>query len=183
MNWDNQPGIPGDQLNACAQLEIMLTLYGHGIVSNFGNRLSEEETRTWCTTLTPECESCSLVVEGPTSLFQSLTFLILSCQIFATAISTHVIRVFFSCTYPIYLQKWKIQRYCVIHIWITSAFDGAQCLTKKNQCNISIVRPIYVSAIVADVMAPGPRLNIKTVLSTYGDFHVKDKTAVRTSYL
>ena len=31
--------------------------------------------------------------------------------------------------------------------------------------------------------SPGPRLNIKTVLSTYGDFHVKDKTAVRTSYL
>ena len=29
----------------------------------------------------------------------------------------------------------------------------------------------------------GPSLNIKTVLSTYGDFHVKDKTAVRTSYL
>ena len=29
----------------------------------------------------------------------------------------------------------------------------------------------------------GPCLNIKTVLSTYGDFHVKDKTAVRTSYL
>ena len=29
----------------------------------------------------------------------------------------------------------------------------------------------------------GPRPNIKTVLSTYGDFHVKDKTAVRTSYL
>ena len=28
-----------------------------------------------------------------------------------------------------------------------------------------------------------PRLNINTVLSTYGDFHVKDKTAVRTSYL
>ena len=27
---------------------------------------------------------------------------------------------------------------------------------------------------------PGPRLNIKTVLSTYGDFHVKDKTAVRS---
>ena len=30
---------------------------------------------------------------------------------------------------------------------------------------------------------PGPRLNKKTVLSTYGDFHVKDKTAIRTSYL
>ena len=34
-----------------------------------------------------------------------------------------------------------------------------------------------------DQTEPGPRLNIKTVLSTYGDFHVKDKTAVRTSYL
>ena len=33
------------------------------------------------------------------------------------------------------------------------------------------------------LLEPGPRLNIKTVLSTYGDFHVKDKTAVRTSYL
>ena len=33
------------------------------------------------------------------------------------------------------------------------------------------------------VPASGSRLNIKTVLSTYGDFHVKDKTAVRTSYL
>ena len=32
-------------------------------------------------------------------------------------------------------------------------------------------------------MYAGPRLNIKTVLSSYGDFHVKDKTAVRTSYL
>ena len=31
--------------------------------------------------------------------------------------------------------------------------------------------------------ASGPRLNIKTVLSAYGVFHVKDKTAVRTSYL
>ena len=36
---------------------------------------------------------------------------------------------------------------------------------------------------VTGASPPGPRLNIKTVLSTYGDFHVKDKTAVRTSYL
>ena len=34
-----------------------------------------------------------------------------------------------------------------------------------------------------DIKPPGPCLNIKTVLSTYSDFHVKDKTAVRTSYL
>ena len=34
-----------------------------------------------------------------------------------------------------------------------------------------------------ETLESGGRLNIKTVLSTYGDFHVKDKTAVRTSYL
>ena len=39
----------------------------------------------------------------------------------------------------------------------------------------------YFSMMVATTT--GPRLNIKTVLSTYGNFHVKDKTAVRTSYL
>ena len=39
-------------------------------------------------------------------------------------------------------------------------------------------------AILKDMgILTGPRLNIKTVLSKYGDFHVKDKTAVRTSYL
>ena len=38
----------------------------------------------------------------------------------------------------------------------------------------------YIKALLHPA---GPRLNIKTVLSTYGDFHVKDKTAVRTSYL
>ena len=42
----------------------------------------------------------------------------------------------------------------------------------------------YTATILAAIKkASGPRLNIKTVLSTYGDFHVKDKTAVRTSYL
>ena len=40
---------------------------------------------------------------------------------------------------------------------------------------------LYCAAL--DPATPGPRLIIKTVLSTYGDFHVKDKTAVRTSYL
>ena len=33
------------------------------------------------------------------------------------------------------------------------------------------------------ITKPGPRLNIKTVFPGYGDSHVKDKTAVRTSYL
>ena len=38
-------------------------------------------------------------------------------------------------------------------------------------------------SVVGLFKSSGPRLNIKTVLSRYGDFHVKDKTAVRTSYL
>ena len=40
-----------------------------------------------------------------------------------------------------------------------------------------------ISFLAFPGLVSGPRLNIKTVLSTYGDFHVKDKTAVRTSYL
>ena len=42
------------------------------------------------------------------------------------------------------------------------------------------LHPTDMKSVVPEA---GPRLNIKTVLSTYGDFHVKDKTAVRTSYL
>ena len=42
---------------------------------------------------------------------------------------------------------------------------------------------LNVVAALLGFSASGPRLNIKTVLSKYGDFHVKDKTAVRTSYL
>ena len=48
---------------------------------------------------------------------------------------------------------------------------------------------VIMSAMLSEITgvsigcSSGPRLNIKTVLSTYGDFHVKDKTAVRTSYL
>ena len=54
--------------------------------------------------------------------------------------------------------------------------------------SISVSVPLIVCVTVCGhatirYYRSGPRLNIKTVLSTYGDFHVKDKTAVRTSYL
>ena len=48
---------------------------------------------------------------------------------------------------------------------------------------IRLLIPAGIKVILTDKEDPGPRLNIKTVLSTYGDIHVKDKTAVRTSYL
>ena len=56
-----------------------------------------------------------------------------------------------------------------------NAISDSHWNLKDDTCNLII--------ITAERPTPGPRLNIKTVLSTYGDFHVKDKTAVRTSYL
>ena len=58
-----------------------------------------------------------------------------------------------------------------------------QAIAFKNAVNkISAILFMRQSVHLSRPSA-GPRLNIKTVLSTYGDFHVKDKTAVRTSYL
>ena len=55
----------------------------------------------------------------------------------------------------------------------------ARCDDKHTEQQTSINTSSYHS----EFSQTGPRLNIKTVLFTYGDFHVKDKTAVRTSYL
>ena len=60
-----------------------------------------------------------------------------------------------------------------------------------NQCRVTVIGPFWTNFsetmrwwyVLFLAWVSGPRLNIKTVLSTYGDFHVKDKTAVRTSYL
>ena len=54
-------------------------------------------------------------------------------------------------------------------------------MTLRSRCHLRQ----YFDSLSSNLCSPelGPRLNIKTVLSTYGDFHVKDKTAVRTSYL
>ena len=57
---------------------------------------------------------------------------------------------------------------------------------KKTDRKLIKTRPIKQMFRYQNIMKnenPGPRLNIKTVSSTYGDFHVKDKTADRTSYL
>ena len=55
--------------------------------------------------------------------------------------------------------------------------------SSRRDRNINLHTVNNVTFAVASAWDPGPHLNIKTVLSTYGDFHVKDKTAVRTSYL
>ena len=50
-------------------------------------------------------------------------------------------------------------------------------ITLVKSCVLDLDHPL------SSASETGSRLNIKTVLSTYGDFHVKDKTAVRTTYL
>ena len=60
-------------------------------------------------------------------------------------------------------------------------FDNTEKKENNGPEEFSLVIPTTPAKLCT--MQYGPRLNTKTVLSTYGDFHVKDKTAVRTSYL
>ena len=68
-------------------------------------------------------------------------------------------------------------------VWFVTSAGGAvdSMMRMERAGRDANIRPNYVSWTNNKLY--GPRLNIKTVLSTYGDFHVKDKTAVRTSYL
>ena len=60
----------------------------------------------------------------------------------------------------------------------------AKPINIHNWCTHTMGEYTYGGRIYREsAMNPGPRLNIKTVLSTYGDSHVKDKMADRTSYL
>ena len=61
-------------------------------------------------------------------------------------------------------------------MYATGVIYSSTCVEYQPHINV-------VGRIIGYGWDTGPRLNIKTVLSTYGDFHVKDKTAVRTSYL
>ena len=72
---------------------------------------------------------------------------------------------------PLNLETWQWLGHTMLLYDALIERDILQCGTRNNNLGIT------------PHGASGPRLNIKTVLSTYGDFHVKDKTAVRTSYL
>ena len=63
-------------------------------------------------------------------------------------------------------------------LWVCNAgITPTLCVLAMSPCYGDTKTSRYGNAF----RITGPRLNIKTVLSTYGDFHVKDKTAVRTS--
>ena len=79
---------------------------------------------------------------------------------------------------------------CLVLRWVAETWlpDSLTVASPARRHGPSIMSDNdYVAIYVEDykwvLVVPGPRLNIETVLSTYGDFHVKDKTAVRTSYL
>ena len=67
--------------------------------------------------------------------------------------------------------------------WVIYGKDIAAKMMYQPQDHISFLLKVFCCPPELWHKGPGPRLNIKTVLSTYDDFHVKDKTAVRTSYL
>ena len=69
--------------------------------------------------------------------------------------------------------KEDLFQYCIFCDRDIVATTRIQELAKLKNANYII--NVFVTS--------GPRLNIKTVFPSYGDSHVKDKTAVRTSYL
>ena len=79
--------------------------------------------------------------------------------------------------------QWNVDQNSNIFIH-ENAFESVLCemasILSRPQCVNGLLSPDRHNAMSS---LTGPRLNIKTVLSMYGDFHVKDKTAVRTSYL
>ena len=79
------------------------------------------------------------------------------------------------------LQCINIQRLWCLLIWVnlTPGIIAVDDTTSGKY----VTETIDISGWHDQRSESGPLLNIKTVLSMYGDFHVKDKTAVRTSYL
>ena len=75
-----------------------------------------------------------------------------------------------------------ISQRCAINMWVWVGFMEDFLCTWNWCCQWTRIKPVMPS-LVWLWTSSGPRLNIKTVLFMYGDFHVKDKTAVRTSYL
>ena len=89
-----------------------------------------------------------------------------------------------------YVKKTMSKDSKSISIWEIYACRGRLCPPEARTAHkVFLKRQMHHDAKHAKCRArkcfwhSGPRLNIKTVLSTYGDFHVKDKTVVRTSYL
>ena len=83
-----------------------------------------------------------------------------------------------------YLNQWWQSYLSHTCIDVLCCIEWLSCREIKRWLEFSASLPVFsINRTFTLGKRPGPRLNIKTVLSTYGDFHVKDKTVVRTSYL
>ena len=70
---------------------------------------------------------------------------------------------------PLIIYMLKFAKTCVRILWLW-------CYEYRlNIRYVNYIRQIWGHHVVGNIA--GPRLDIKTVLSTYGDFHVKDKTS------
>ena len=102
----------------------------------------------------------------------------------------HSSQCYFIESEPYIVRKASLDEILCECSWLLSVFKNhilelkvsfSRKLSRKRYLLLEQSRCMHPFARVTH--CPGPRLNIKTVLSMYGDFHVKDKTAVRTSYL
>ena len=85
--------------------------------------------------------------------------------------------------YHIRITHFPNQAYIyILFCYIPFTLRGKPARNYKAEMSYTL-RIFHHTICIPKNMQPGPSLNIKTVLSRYGDFHVKDKTAVRTSYL
>ena len=88
---------------------------------------------------------------------------------------------------PIYfiffISRPRLGHHHITSVPYTCSTSVNNMCTGASKINVAYQTFITASILCSESCFSGPRLNIKTVLSTYGDFHVKDKTAVRTSYL
>ena len=100
------------------------------------------------------------------------------CVLRFTAVMA-IFHYMFACKHT---HKWiSVSYLCVSMSTHMKRREKKQLQTKQNSMGEN--KQQMLSSTVNTLWPTGPRLNIKTILSTYGDFHVKDKTAVRTSYL
>ena len=118
--------------------------------------------------LPPHLNSCGTLIDSDSNSYDCITVKL-----------THV---FYSCTCNDHTKLNWLYRLQIINLWYFSRFVLMSSSCFGNQTSGLLIWDVNARQREV-VKTTGPRLNIKTVLSMYGDFHVKDKTAVRTSYL
>ena len=83
-----------------------------------------------------------------------------NCYLLLYMLYSYQWKYLFNCFHCQMIRNWKIQNK-IVETWST----------------------FYRASVIVWLLKSRPRLNTKTVFPRYGDFHAKDKTVVRPSYL